>query len=59
VDVEPGQQQRSHGSCLKPVWEGTKFCQDHFLEWAPEDFAAGKFTMEELRRLFSLAASEQ
>lgn len=45
--------------CLKPLWEGTKFCEVHFREWEPEDFAVDQQSMVELKSLFSLAASKK
>lgn len=59
LDADASQGWCAANNCLKPLWEGTKFCRVHFLRWKPEDFALDQQSIVELKRLFSLAASEK
>ncbi|KAJ5168065.1 uncharacterized protein N7482_003659 [Penicillium canariense] len=59
LEADADQKTCSHKSCLNPVWEGSKFRRDHYLQWTPDLFCEEKPAMDELRTLFDKAASEQ
>jgi hypothetical protein len=59
LEADAGQKVCSHKSCVKPTWEGSKFCRAHFLSWTPDLLGEDTIAMAELRNLFSKAATEQ
>ncbi|KAJ5781652.1 uncharacterized protein N7518_010135 [Penicillium psychrosexuale] len=48
-----------HKSCFKLTWEGSRFCQKHFLAWTPELLVYDEAAMKELRSMFDAVASQQ
>ncbi|KAJ5725420.1 uncharacterized protein N7483_006777 [Penicillium malachiteum] len=57
LKAEPGQESCEH--CLKPLWEGIRYCKDHMRSWAPETPSLCEASMVKVRDLFLKAASEQ
>jgi hypothetical protein len=59
LEADAGQTTCSNKSCFKSVWEGTKFCHDHFLLWTPDLLGEDKTARTELLSLFEKATSKQ
>ncbi|KAJ5814748.1 hypothetical protein N7474_006525 [Penicillium riverlandense] len=59
LEADPDQEACSHKGCLKPAWEGSKLCHNHFLSWTPDLLSKDKVAMDELRNLFEKAAFDQ
>ena len=59
LEAKTGQQTCSHESCVCLVWEGSRLCREHFLEWTPDIISVDHQKMKELQGLFLKAASER
>jgi hypothetical protein len=52
LEAVAGQEECSRKSCVRPVWEGSKVCYEHFLEWTPDLISEDQSAMNELRSSF-------
>ncbi|KAJ5972043.1 uncharacterized protein N7479_001961 [Penicillium vulpinum] len=59
LGAEDGQQICSHESCINSVWEGSKFCKEHFRNLKIDPLLFPRAEQEVLRALFKEAASVQ
>ncbi|KAJ5477946.1 hypothetical protein N7530_003455 [Penicillium desertorum] len=59
LEKNPDQTICSHKSCVGSLWESSKLCRKHFLEWTPELLGEDVDTMNELRDLVNRATSKR
>ncbi|CAG7970456.1 unnamed protein product [Penicillium nalgiovense] len=59
LEANPDQTICCHKSCVGPLWENSKLCRKHFLEWTPELLGEDTAVINELRELVNRATSKR